>query len=478
MKKSTAILITLVLILSLTACGAKPNSSSAAPIPEKPADKGAAIKTNLWTLSYDPEIWEYDKAASLTDSGTQSIASLMIPAKDEPFAVNVEIRAFLEEPYFFRDILVSYGYDQYQYAENAAYETFSIGGVPCLIYRGEYWGEPSLQYFGRDESAGATVFVEIMGEYDDPQVAKLLSGLEFTLPDVGGKDAPWPWQGEPFTGGTHTAKIGTRTVTAQWLPMNDALLADSIFGHTAAVMGDKAYVFGDNSLKKFDFNGTALEYEDEIALSGSYEAIQSTDDGTLWLSGTMEPLAAFENDKLRENYEGPAKVSMHPSGEWGISWFYSPECQIIKPHTDTMDISPITFKAVIEVSSITADENYIFVCGDVADGTGHKVCVYTPDGTLWHLLGSNDADGLGIISYVKQTESGFIGFDSYESEVVFWNVDGICIDTVAFNDIFGTNNPWFCHAAPMEDGSLLVLLTDERTDRSATEVVAFKLSGF
>ena len=139
MKKSAAILITLVLILSLTACGAKPHSSSAAPIPEKPADMGAVIKTNLWTLNYDPEVWEYDKAASLTDSETQSIASLMIPDDNGSFAVNVEIRAFLENPYFFRDILVSYGYDQYQYAENAAYETFSIGSVPCLIYRGEYW---------------------------------------------------------------------------------------------------------------------------------------------------------------------------------------------------------------------------------------------------------------------------------------------------------------------------------------------------
>lgn len=479
MKKATAILIALMLILSFAACGGKSNNNSTAPIPEKPADKGATVKTNLWTLNYDPEVWEFDKSSDIIDTDTQSSLSIMIPSESEPFAVNVEIRAFLEDPYFFRDMLVSYNYDQYQYAENNAYETFPIGGVPCLMYQGEYWGDQALHYFGRDESAGATVFVEVIGEYEDPRAAELLSGLEFTLTDVGGKDGPWPWQGKPFSGGTHTAKVGTRTVTAQWLPMmNDALLADSIFGHTAAVLGDKVYILGDNSLKKFDFDGSSLEYTEEIALTGRYEAIQSTNDGTLWLSSPMEPLAAFENDKLRENYEGPSKVSMHPSGEWGVSWFYSPECQIIRPHADTMDISSITFKAVTDISSLTTDENYIFVCGDVTDGTGHKVCVYTSDGTLWYLLGSNNTEGLGIISYVKETENGFIGFDSYTNEVVFWNVDGICIDTVAFNNIFGTNNPWFCHAAPLEDGSLMVLLTDERADRSATELVAFKLSGF
>lgn len=475
MKKAIAFLIAFAFIFSLAGCGK--NTNEPVEIPAKPAN-GNVIKTNLWTLNYDPNVWKFEKSADLIDTETQSSVIMLIPDGNDSFVANVEIRAFLEDPYFFRDMLANYGFDQYQYAENNAYETVSLGGVDFLSHRGEYWGDPAVQYLSRVEGAGATVFVEVIGEHDDPRVNELLSGLKFTLTDIGSKDGPWSWQGEPFSGGTHTAKIGTRTVTAKWLPISDTLIASSIFGHSAAVSNDSTYIFGDGTLKKYAFDGSTLKYEDEIPLSGRYEAIQATNGGTLWLSGLMEPLAAFENEKMRENYENTANVSMHPSGEWGVSWLYTPKCEIIRPHQDTMAVSPITFKAVTEVSSLTVDENYIFVCGDVTDGTGHKVCIYTPDGVLWHLLDSNDVDGLGSIAYVKETENGFIGFDTYENEIVFWNVDGICIDTVAFDEIFGTNDPWFCHAVPTENGSLMVLLTDERADRSATELIAFELSGF
>lgn len=47
-----------------------------------------------------------------------------------------------------------------------------------------------------------------------------------------------------------------------------------------------------------------------------------------------------------------------------------------------------------------------------------------------------------------------------------------------FTELFGTDYPWPCDACELEDGSILVLMTDERPDESADEVVAFKLSGF
>jgi len=102
--------------------------------------------------------------------------------------------------YSLGDMLVTYGFDQYEYAENNAYDTISIGNVDCLVHEGEYWGDPALRYFSRAEGAGATVFIEIIGEYEDPRVEELLSGLTFHLEDVGNTDGPWPWEGTPFSG--------------------------------------------------------------------------------------------------------------------------------------------------------------------------------------------------------------------------------------------------------------------------------------
>ena len=41
-----------------------------------------------------------------------------------------------------------------------------------------------------------------------------------------------------------------------------------------------------------------------------------------------------------------------------------------------------------------------------------------------------------------------------------------------------TNYPWFCSATKLADGSILAVMTEDRADKSAMELVAFKLSGF
>ena len=44
--------------------------------------------------------------------------------------------------------------------------------------------------------------------------------------------------------------------------------------------------------------------------------------------------------------------------------------------------------------------------------------------------------------------------------------------------LFGTSYPWFCGGVKLADGSILAIMTEDRADESAMELVAFKLSGF
>ena len=143
-----------------------------------------------------------------------------------------------------------------------------------------------------------------------------------------------------------------------------------------------------------------------------------------------------------------------------------------------MSTSPITFAEVDSIMHLTVDNNYIYVCGSAADGSGHKVFLYNQDGVLQKTLAESDGSGLGSITFMAETSNGFIGLDGNMREVVLWNKDGTYIGAVDDEAIFGTAYPWFCSAAQLDDGSILAIMTENRDDKSAMELVAFKISGF
>lgn len=62
--------------------------------------------------------------------------------------------------------------------------------------------------------------------------------------------------------------------------------------------------------------------------------------------------------------------------------------------------------------------------------------------------------------------------------VVLWNTDGAFIGEIDDGDLFGTDYPWLCAADLQPDGSIVLLLTEDRDDNSAMELVAFRLTGF
>lgn len=437
------------------------------------------INTNLWDLTYDEEDgWIYEED-DFYDEDTSSKIIFTIPNEDgDGSIVSAEIRVSIGDPYTFRDYLVSYGFDEYEYAVNQSYDFTKVGGVDCLEQEGEYWGSPCLRYFNRVEGASATVFIEIVGEYDDARVDKLLSGLTINLEDTGNEDGPWYWEGEPFSAQSHSAMVGTYTLNSQWIPITDCLMTRETFNHAVAVIGDQAFLLVNGELKRYDYDGASLKYAEDIALDAEYRNIAADTTGAIWLANFMEPLIKWKDGAQAASYEGPDYVTMHPSGTWGISWFSGAECEKLTLSGGTIKTEPIVFKEASIISHLLIDENHIYVCGSAADDSGHKVFVYDTNGALQLTLTDSDGGSLGSVTFIAETANGYLALDGNMREVVLWTKDGTYIGEVDDSDLFGTSYPWFCGGTKLADGSILVIMTEDRADESAMELVAFKLSGF
>ena len=129
------------------------------------------------------------------------------------------------------------------------------------------------------------------------------------------------------------------------------------------------------------------------------------------------------------------------------------------------------FKEVDLISHLLIDENHIYVTGSAADESGHKIFVYDTNGALQLTLADSDGSGMGSVTFVTETANGYLALDGNMREVVLWTKDGAYI-------LFGTSYPWFCGGTKLADGSILAIMTEDRADESAMELVAFKLSGF
>lgn len=485
MKKLLAILLAAAMCFSLlAACGEKPEPSDKdveetkpqkQEDPTTPPAEGKTLETPLWTLVYDDEVWSYDEDALYEDEDYASI-TLQIPDGDE-YLVSLEINASIEDAEGFRDDLVYYGYDQYEYAVEEAYDTVTVGGVEMLPYEGEYWGEPILRYFGRVVEASATVYVEICGEYEDSEVEQLLSGLSFTLEDIDNEDFPWVWDGEPFSGETKTAQVGSYTLTSQWLPLGDGTVTREVFDHFVAVDGDYAYILSDGLLREYTITAEEMELENETELDEEYGSI-SFGGGSIWLAGFMSPMVRLEDGTQADSYEDYDEVAIAPNGTWGINWFSGPECEKLTINGTSISTTSITFPEVNMISTLLVDNDHIYVCGDSADDSGHKVYVYDSNGTLLLTLADENGESMGSITFVAKTANGYIGFDGNMRDVILWNSEGTYIGDASDGDLFGTGYPWFCSATMLEDGSILAIMTDDRADSSATELLAFRITGF
>ena len=477
MKKLFALLLAFLMVFSLAACGDKnPDKPDNTKTPS--GNISAEIKTTLFTLGYDDGVWN-NIEDDLKNEEDYCSATLQILDPDDPeyYLIEAEIEVSLEDPYDFREDLVYYGFNQYEYKENKAYKTVKIGGVDLLKYDD---GDDTLVYFNRIEGAGATVKIEFDAEdITDSRITSLLDGLTINLTDTGNEDGPWEWEGKAFSADDASVNAGSFTIKSEFVPFEAPVTTFETFDHSVAAIGDRAYILVDGELSECHYDGTALAFVNKIELpEDDYDRVEATADGTLWVSGSMNDILCIKDGKTVATYEDIDNLAIHPSGTWGVNFFTSNECAIVNFNGSTYTSTPVTFKEADTIMQLCVDENHIYVCANAADDSGHKVFVYNKDGVLQKTLCDAEGEGLGSVTFVTQTANGYIAFDGNMRDVLLWDNNGTFISEISDGELFSTNYPWFCDSAVLDDGSIITIMTDEREDRSATELVAFIVKGF
>ncbi len=488
MKKMLVILLAMLMLLTLVACGSKktddPVEADNAEASEKqdeteeiPED---AFVIPLLTLDYDDSVWTMDEE-NISDDEDYCWVNLQIPDPEDPeyYLIDVEISASVEDPYDFRSDIVYYGFDQYEYAENKSYDLVNVGGVDCLRYEEEGY-EYSIVYLGRDESAGVTVCVDIStSDAGDSRIADLIKGLKFTLTDTGNEDGPWEWEGEAFSAEDASVAAGSFTVETKWIPINEYISTFETFDHAVAAVEDTVYILADGVLKEYAYDGEDLDFKKDIELpEDGYNILQSTDDGSVWVCGGLNDVIKLKDGETVASFSDLDNVALSSDGSWGLSYFSSNECKKVTFDGAKASTEDMVFAEVDLISYAFVDNDFIYVCANAVDESGHKVFVYNTDGVLQKTLCDAEGEGLGCITYIAKTANGFIGFDGNMRSVLLWDNDGTVIAELEDTELFGTSYPWFCASDMLSDGSIITVMTDERADMSATELVAFIVKGF
>ena len=494
-KKLLAAIMAVLMLVSLVACGEGngPANSTTAPkatdkATESPAatdpapDETTAPAANLtvhentfFTVGYNEEDgWTLaeDDIEAYEGGG---YAYLRILDEDGYTGLLVYIEAYEESASSFRETLYANGVDMKAYVDGI-WVSETIGGLQMAAVDKE---DGEWYFFGRNEAAGVSYTVHVT-DWENPNVPAVIENISFTASGTDNIDPPWPWEGDPFSGSTLSQMVGTYNLTAQFLPMEEPLVTYETFEHDIVVMGDKVYLLSDCALYQYAYDGDSLVFVKEIELPGEYEILEKGADGNLVLSRFMEPVFGHNGDSAQFSYDGPDKFAVAPGGTWGISWFLSGEdCELYSFQDGTLSGSPFPFPEVDTISQVCIDSNYILVSGSSKEDSDHYLFVYDYSGELQLQLGGEpDGIGLGSITYATSTPNGFLALDGNMREIVLWSADGTWIGAADDGDLFGTSYPWIAAADMAEDGSILIVMSEERADESADEVLVFKLSGF
>ena len=485
-KKFLAASVAMALVFSLCACGAKAEDTEAeAPTTEAAteassgdsATAGDGLKTSLFTVTYDDSVWSYEED-DLYDEEEQSSVTLKISDGDED-KVNVYISARIGDPYGFRDSLYSDGFDEKEYDEGG-YDRINIGGAEFLKYEKS---ESSVEYIARNEGANESFEIEVNGEVSDPAVQTLLDGITYNINDIGNEDGPWYWEGTPFTATASDATVGSVTVTASPLLMDEPLITHDTFDHQIGVVGDKVYLLNKTTLREYSISGDTLKFSNEYDLGAEYSNMDVSDNGSLYLSSFSAPFIEWKDGAVANTFDNQDidYVAMNPAGTMGISYFTSgEECFKVEIADGTATTTAISFPEVDIISNITVSNDHIFVCGSPKDSDdGHTVFVYDTAGTFQQALHADgESVGLGSVTFMTESDSTFMAMDGNMRTVTFWNKDGSYIGRIEDSELFGTNYPWFADSCVTSDGTVYTVMTEEREDKSADEAVVFTIKGY
>ena len=261
MKKIFAIILACLMLFSLAACG---DNNPEKPNETKQPTGDADITASFFEIRLSDSWINIEDDFKNEDEYSKAVLQVLDPEDEEYYLIEATISVEIDEPYDFREDLVYYGFNQYEYEVNKAYETVKIGGVDLLKYDD---GEETLVYFNRIESANASVYIKFDAtDIKDAHIQALLDGITFNIKDIGNEDGPWEWEGTPFSAEDKSVTAGSLNIQSQWIKLDEHISTFETFDHSVAAVGNNIYLLVDGELRKCILVDGTLAFDKVIEL--------------------------------------------------------------------------------------------------------------------------------------------------------------------------------------------------------------------
>lgn len=503
LKRITAMLLVLLMAANLIACGdSKPEkepetsektesteesteeeSTEPETSEEDSVEDGESVDLGLFKVSC-PQGWSYDEENAVIEDSWASIMFYDGESRDDA-EKRVYFSASEEDAYSYRSDLNGYHVNLKDFAEGNL-EKETIGDTEFT-----YISEDNF-YIYRHEPSGITYKIDLVGDRGDEAVKELLKGVQLALSDTGNQEAPWPWEGEPFQPVLAEQMVGSYTIVPEYVPFEESQGIMDIMDHKFLQVGNQVFHLLYDKLDTYEYTENGLKLVSTMTLDESCECISSDGNGMLFLSpGLASEVIGVKDGKQVLRTTVTDDLVMHPSGAWGISFWVTKDTQKVTNQDGTLTAEPWILTDLTDgdlrqgpysmVNELDISNDHIMVAGNRAEDNMTIITVYDVDGNQILELGaaeSGSPDTLGSITGMVETENGFVAIDGNSRAIHFWNKDGAHLGRISAEDIFGTSYPWLEDIQLLDDGSLLILTTQKRTDESANELMFFRLTGF
>lgn len=296
-----------------------------------------------------------------------------------------------------------------------------------------------------------------------------------------GEETLSPEEGTPFTTDTvHEAVAGPVTIHSEWIPFEEPYIMDDLFSAQVAVSKDTVWIMADEKIREYKLAGNAITFVKEIEIEKDYDSITADENGNLYVSAkVVKPLLRIKDGNIEEMGDAPGLVKMQKNGNIGVSAWKDMKKIIISGNNleEQEWISP----GFNGMTNGMISENYVYAAGTDAELDCYVVNIYDMEGTKKLAIGEelrHTGDAIGWITQMLEVPEGFFGMDGNMRKVFLWGADGSLLGAVKAPDLFGTDYPWLSDAVKLDDGSILLVLSQEREDNSAVELLLYRLNGF
>lgn len=491
MKKLLALCMAVIFILSLAACGKEEPEETipAKTLPakrevketeeEEPVLDMTVTDLTLFSAEYpEDDDWVVEDD-DIIDGDYWNVLTLNQQDNTGEDIGYVCISVNLEDCQEYRKWLFDNGFDAFDMVENDAYDRYYIGDVEFVLWEDD-WGD-RIQLCGRAEEYGLTIYITVSDLLGDEKVDRLLEGVTFYSDTDENVDYPWYWEGDPFEGTDSSTEVDGYVLESQWIPLDEPHIVYSYSDIDIAPVEETAHILQDGLLYEYVFDGTELVLDEVYDVSEEpnfiYQRADALPDGSLMLSGFGKDYMEYYDGSTLALYDTDDRIATSPDGTWGIGYFISEEFTLFELEDDTLFQSDFTLDEVSSTDYVSIDDDFIYVCGTSVETNNRTVFIYDYD---FECLGTlDDVDGwLGGLSFIGQTEDGFIGLDDTWCNLLLWDGDGELIAEQDVDELLEVDSCHACAAELQGDGSILMVITQLRDDGSATELLVYRVDGF